>query len=315
MMRYRSIVERHPNGRPRVATRLALSGALVFGAAAGVGVLTLSSGAGATTAAPRLSLMRQNGASTVVSQHRLSGGQAVVVLRQGDVTSTFAGPIGSTLSTTHTSHEAEASVTSPNTKTAGHVKFESARTVYEDALAVGFTKTEALNILRSAHVSLSQVVPDSILASPCANVSGGGGSSKSCTVETGIQTPANGDWYLGNQISTTGQDDGFSELDILSGWTSYPSGNTTVEWNPQSYTSEGNCKTVTWSLGFDGIGISESGSVCPSAEEPTSGDNGGKWFGCDGAPEGAPAVNVDHSPAGTSDAVTANVKMGWALGC
>jgi uncharacterized protein GlcG (DUF336 family) len=262
--------------------------------------------------------MRDAGAGTFVSQRALADGQAVVVIRYGTATSRFVGPVGSVVTTIRAEGSVHASITTPDTKTAGGVRFESARTVYQDAVAVGYTPSQALKMLQAAHLSLARggIYNYPILASPCASTTGGGASAKSCTLETGMQTPASGNWYLGNQISTTGGEgspDNFSNLTWLSGWTSYPSGNSTVAWSPQAYTSQSPCSTLTWSLSYDGLGLAYSGQVCPNGEGPTSGDNGGKWTGCSDVAEGAPAVNVDHSPAGASDAVTANVKIEWAL--
>jgi hypothetical protein len=237
----------------------------------------------------------------------LRGGQHVITLGR----STFSGPIGSTIS----AGAGTASITTPNLK-ALPIHSESAVDVYEDALAAGMPHPAALQMLAEAREDLS-LRNDPILASGCASTSGGGASGTACVIQTGIQTPASGNWYLGDQITATGTSSSkydFSWLTWMSGWTTYGSGNTEVSWNPTGYEPQSNCGTMTASVDFGGISLSQPLDVCPDGFGPTSGLNGGRWTGCSYTAEGAPAVNVEHSPPDASAAVTISVKIEWA-GC
>ncbi|HEX6500215.1 MAG TPA: hypothetical protein VF054_14470 [Micromonosporaceae bacterium] len=195
---------------------------------------------------------------------------------------------------------------------------------YDEALAAGFTPGEASNVVQ-VHAVGPSYAPGDIYDSWCVDTTGDSGYAwgHGCVVQKIIQMNG-GDWYLGDQISGTANDQsGFNTGNSLEAFRvrdDYPSGNTVVQYNPTGTVSTGSCTTFTPSLTYDGVTVSASANLCADNEQPSFNGSigyGAKWNGCDGfeQDEGVSAVSVIHSPSGASVSATLYVTIWWGSFC
>ena len=281
--------------------------------------------------------------ATVLWQKTIAGGDAAVAWKIGDSTVTAAALPGATVTVTiyggnGQAGGAEASVSLPPVdktrkdaaERATYDYAASGRSVQSEALAVGYSAVEAAQIspqlsgsptAATTSDSVSQAASTlvgTIIGSACANVTGDGGHAygKACIIQTLMQQ--NGlDWYIGDEITSSANDSGsFWKLTGLQAWDTYGSGNTIVRWKPSATYNASACSNVTYSLSYNGIGISASDIICPDRVDPKFWGNygyGTNWTGCDVHQyvEGAPSVDLDHNPPNASPSVTVHVYIWW----
>ena len=299
-----------------------------------------SSSTQSTLAVPDCTGTPVNPTTNVTANSLMADGQTLTNVQSGCYNYKFVGAAGSSF----TFSQGGATFSVPNSKGISSATFGlSASTVYDNAVAVGFTSAEATQIANQASAvgnslasSSNALRPTSIapriksmatgngpakgtiIGSPCVSVSGNGGAAtgRTCDVQVIMQSVGQ-DWYIGDQLTSSGHDNTtWNNLTQLTGNDNYVGGNSIVEWNPSGFQSTGNCTQYNESIGFNGIGIGSTQTVCPSGigpqwPNPTTGQ-GVTWTGCSGNTQGAPGVDLLHSPAGVSDSMVVRITVAWA---
>lgn len=231
------------------------------------------------------------------------------------------------------SGEVTASATGPDWKTqptAGATPEQ----IYSDEVAAGMPAREAM---RSAGYSMGRAairghftprltrigVPRDYVGEQlppvCAHTTASTGNSATvCDVQKIIQM--NGaNWYVGDQITTTGNYNSTLEgLTGLWGRDNYGAHNQITTWRPASVINISGCgyKNSLFSLTEDGVVIDVPNQlVCPDTLQPTTSNvttgQGDHWAGCSGASQAAPEVDEDYSPSDATIAVNVDVTMAW----
>jgi hypothetical protein len=308
----------------------------------GLSVLLPASGANAgakrsnaTITPPACVGMPANPTANVVAISAIANGQTATTVQSGCYTYKYVGATGSS----YAFSQGAATLSVPNSKvTPGATLGLSSNTVYDNAVAVGFTPEEATQIANQASAVGNSLAMTSsarasriksmatgngpakgtIIGSPCVSVSGNGGAAtgRTCDVQVIMQSTGQ-DWYIGDQLTSSGHDDTtWNNLTQLTGNDNYVGGNSIVEWNPSGFQSTGNCTSYNESIGYNGVGIGSTQTVCPSGigpqwPNPTTGQ-GVTWTGCSSNTQGAPGVDLLHSPAGVSDSMVVRITVGWA---
>ena len=192
------------------------------------------------------------------------------------------------------------------------------KSVVQDAMAVGYTQAEAEALVGGVHPAYS---PGDIISSPCASVTGDGGDAwgRACDVQKMMQDNGGGNWYVGDQVTGSGNDtNGRNSLSGLAADVNYGSGNSIIQWQPNSTVSTGSCTTRGYSLSYNYVNVSTSSTVCPDRMDPDGPSNtrfGGHWSGCDrwGADtEGVNSVDVVWNPSSALSNPGLSVKIWWA---
>jgi hypothetical protein len=301
----------------------------------GVAPLVLAAGTDVGTAGyipppDQMQLVTNGPSATRLSQHSIAGGDVVASWQVGAATVTAAALPGSTVTVSSfgpvgQAGGAEASVTlNAVNKTGANAADRaikayksSGRSVYSEAVAVGYSPAEATK-LQTNLTSGPLIASASIIGSACATVYGDAGSAygRACVVQYLMQATQGGDWYIGDKITGSGSDsDWLWKLTGLQSWETYGSGNSIIDWSPGSTQFPSSCGNFTASLGFAGSGISASTTICPDRLDPkffTRGF-GTNWTGCDKNQyvEGTPSVDLDHNLWWASIAVTIHVAIWW----
>jgi hypothetical protein len=288
--------------------------------------------------ASAMTLVADGKAATVLWQRAIAGGDVVESWRVGDVFVTAAALPRSIVTVSSMGDPggpggAGASVTlpaidknGPNAAALAVQRYASSgRSVQSEALAVGFSATEIETALPSlpSHFlrrgSSATVSPGQIYNSGCVDVAGNSNQTHghACIVQKLMQDNGGGDWYVGDEITSSGWGtDYWWKLSGLQAWDQFGANNTIVQYSPQSTQHPSACGTVTFSLAYNGIGVSASSNVCPDRLDPKfwgSTGFGTNWTGC--APvnyvESAPGVDVDHNPWNASQYASINVYIWW----
>ena len=317
-------------------------------------IIVLASSAGATPSAsahPKTNVthntvancaLKLNGTvanKVVISKQTRANGQSLTSVRAGCNSYIFVGTAGMSYSYSATG----ATIITPNTKTSGSVVGISVSTVYANAIAVGFSKAQAdemvaqtaittagaaisapsskatVSTARSTKSSLSSSASATIIATPCASIksaNGGQATGRACDIMTLVQRSGE-NWYIGDSITASGHNGTWwNNLTKLNASDNYVKGNSVVEWQPSGFVNTGSCQTYNESIGWNGIGIGSTQTVCPSGlgpewANPTTG-SGAQWTGCSTNTQSAPAVDVIHSPPNASDAMYVRINLAWA---
>ncbi len=276
--------------------------------------------------------------AVVIKQTHVNG-QTLTSIKAGCNSYTFIGAPGMTYSYSATG----ASITTPNTKTNGTVASLSLSDVYANAIAVGFSQSQAEEMVAQAMATttgvafkavsstgtavkarLSKSVTSStaattIIGTPCVwilHANGGQATGRACDIQTLVQQNG-GDWYIGDSITSSGHNGTWwNNLTRLDANDNYVKGNSIVEWQPSGFVNTGSCQTYNESVGWNGIGVGSSQTVCPSGigpewSDPTTG-SGAEWRGCSGNTQSAPDVDIIHSPPNVSDSITVSLGLTWA---
>jgi hypothetical protein len=157
-------------------------------------------------------------------------------------------------------------------------------------------------------------------------VSGDGGDAygRACDIQRMVQDNGGGNWIIGDEVTSSGNDTGPFRWDILEGLTAYVNygaNNTIVKWVPNSTVTEGNCSTVSLGLSYDGVSLSDTQTICPDRMDPygtnTSNKFGSSWSGCDDPAytEGTNSVDVDNNPWNASawPGITVGISWGYCF--
>jgi hypothetical protein len=286
----------------------------------------------------------------LASQQQLSGGNVQAIYHKGGVVLKVAAPSGSGVTADSTDTSATGSVTTPDPKTETSSRsassyMASGQSLIDNALAVGFTPRQAYAVAQNLGVHLAKSVTiagvsarradvrwgsrgtgsDSagavtastatILNSPCISLSGDGGhaTSRFCDVQRKVQ--ANGlDWYLGDSGTGTASDVNGWKLIQFRGNTQYSSGNSEVQWRPNGTVDVGSCSVKTFGITYNGVSISSSATSCPAKLDPYLATThfGVNWSGCNHNQDGIAPVDLVHSPASASAAITVDIKIAWS---
>jgi hypothetical protein len=250
----------------------------------------------------------------------IPGGDYTASWDIGKVTVAVAAPARSTVTVTDSSQGfADVSVTVPAIPETGNLvrtiaaAYRSgAKSLEQDALAVGYTRSEAakLNVVR----------PDAtILSTPCVTVTADSKkiSGRSCDEHELAQKESNGHWILSDEVTgSASSTDVNNDLYQFAAYTAYPAGNSIFQWRPNSTQSIGSCKSVTESLSWAGSGYTSSTTDCPDSISPYDATTGTKfgsvWAGCAWVEVvGANSVDLDNNPTRSSDGVTVSAALWW----
>jgi len=187
------------------------------------------------------------------------------------------------------------------------------QSIYTDALSTGMSPAQAGSIS-------SQVIPSATIEnSLCINLSADIHSGKAfatehfCDVQY-LDQASGGNWYLSDTMSGTGRDT-YWELYQEKGANYYGSGNTVVKWDPTGKVSRSSCGDVTFSLTYDGVGVSSTANLCPNYIDPWLNPKGpgfGEiWYGSTHGYVGLNPVDAIHDPPGASPALHLLVAEVW----
>jgi hypothetical protein len=319
---------------PRLAVAAAAIAAIYSQVAPASGAVTDASSSAATRSA-HFQLVTAANDVQFLGEHQLSGGDYTASWRVYGGTVTVAGMSGSTVTvpspvTSGSLSGVGVSLRAPDLKAKGgsltqmaNAYRDAGKSPAQDALAVGFTSTQAARIAAgttAAHTVTPMTAPGTIIYSGCANYTGDAGNAygRACDVQKMMQDNGGGDWYVGDQVTGSGNNnDWWNSLTGLAGYVSYGPNNTIVEYAPNGTTSVGNCTTVGFSLGWNGVGLNTSSQVCPGTLSPYGPPSntvfGAHWSGCNtGAlTQGVNSDDVDHSPSGAASAPNVSVAIWW----
>jgi hypothetical protein len=165
---------------------------------------------------------------------------------------------------------------------------------------------------------VAALAPGDYFNSGCVDVSGNSNQAHghACIGQKLMQ--ANGaDWYVGDEITSTGWDsDYWWLLTGLQAWDQYGANNTIFSYSPSSQQYPSGCSNVTYSLSYNGVGVSATNALCPNRLDPKfwgSTGFGTNWTGCANVNQtvGAPSVDVDHNPPNASEYASINVYIWW----
>jgi hypothetical protein len=207
-----------------------------------------------------------------------------------------------------------------------HRYASSGRSVYDEALAVGFTTAQAAATAKALGISVpgtaskSAVSDAKILGSACANVTNSSHLAVHDCLLLELLQSSGSHWYLGLKISASARYGGGENLFEFSGYSSASqSNNSLASYSPQSTVpiTNNDCTTETASLGYNGTGLASTETVCPDNWGPYFNGNAGFgsiWKGCspdDGSIwEGAPSVSVMNDPDGGHDYIGIHALVG-----
>lgn len=199
------------------------------------------------------------------------------------------------------------------------------KSVVQDAMAVGYTRAEAMNLAAQApavdSVSLAYS-PGQIIQTPCASVSGDGNNAygRACDIQRMVQDNGGGNWIIADEVTSSGNDTGpfrWNTLESLTAYVNYGANNTIIKWTPNATITQGNCGTITLGFTYQGVGLSATQTVCPDRMDPYGTNTGNKfgasWSGCDTSnyTEGTTSVDVDNNPWNASDWPGLTVGISW----
>jgi hypothetical protein len=288
--------------------------------------------------------MRERGGLTLVSQRTLSHGIVLTTWRDGSATVAFAGPAHSTVRASSgggsgspgyawasidpsgsASGSSGGSAGSPSVTNLSLTPEQGAQLMFEEAVAVGtpvaVARKMAFGSFGPAHPSstsgirlslTSNISNGTIFNSTCDHVTGDANDAygTSCLVQMMSQDDEPNGVYVLDKITTSGNDnDWFCNLSGLRGNDYYRYSNSygqhgIVSWKPASSYPEGTPTTVSFSMSYNGVGISSSQTVYPGQVDPYFANYNGsyptsfgaKWSGSVGGSTvvGNPAVDLAH---------------------
>jgi hypothetical protein len=320
----------------RVAIITSAVGALTL-VLAGVGASVSYAGSGP-------SLMHGPPGLTFMSQRSLSHGIVVTTWRDGNATVAFAGPAHSSVHAGSQGGSgapgyAWASIdpagsasggstgSSPGSSAGSYLSLtpkQAAQLMFEEAVAVGTPVAAAREmafgpagpVAPSSSSRTSAATPNlsngTIFNSTCDHVTGDANDAwgTSCLYQTMAQHNEPNGVYVLDKITTSGNDnDWFCNLSGLQGSDYYRYRGSygqqgIVSWKPAASYPEGNPTNVTFSLSYNGFGVSASQTVYPAKVDPYLADYNGsyptafgsKWSGSQGGTTvvGMPAVDLAH---------------------
>jgi hypothetical protein len=266
------------------------------------------------------------------TRQALADGQTAISVRSGCNSYKFVGSAG--ISYSYAGGTAD--VVTPSSNSTSGIGYS---TIYDNAIAVGFSKAQAEAMVANAKKTVAEVTGNSpktksttsartkktnsvsslpIIGSPCVNgnFNGGQATGRTCDVQTLVQSNSSGR-YINDDITTSGHNGTWwNNLTNLSGNDNYAHGNNIVKWNPTVFRPTGSCSTFNEGISFDGLNLGDSETVCaaglgPEWSDPTTG-NGAEWNGCSGNTQGAPSTDVVDNPSGVSSSMVVRLNMSWA---
>jgi hypothetical protein len=185
------------------------------------------------------------------------------------------------------------------------------RSVYQDALRVGFSDAAARGIANGLQPNSYQ--------SACVSTSGPGGYStgRFCNVSNIVSQNA-GDWYLADEGTGTAHDSatapGTGLLSFL-GYTYYGANNVLVKWAPAGTINPSACRSDTEQISYGGVSWSSSSTICPDRIDPSVNPNGPSfgefWHGFTHDYVGLDPVDIMHSPANATANFNVHVYIHW----
>jgi hypothetical protein len=187
------------------------------------------------------------------------------------------------------------------------------QSIYTDALSTGMSPAQAASIS-------SQVIPAApIENSLCINLNADIHSGKPfatehfCDIQY-LDQASGANWYLSDEMTGTGRDTYF-QLYQEKGANYYGSGNTVVKWDPTGKVNRSSCGAVTFSLTYNGVGVSSTADLCPNYIDPWLNPKGpgfGEiWYGSTHDYVGLNPVDVIHDPPAASPALHLLVAEVW----
>jgi hypothetical protein len=317
-----------------VRTPKIVSLAALFAAAAALAFGSVGQAAAVAPAAKSAEFHLKTTATDVkfLGEKQLPGGDYTATWKMFGETVKVAAPAGSTVTVAKPSHgQATASVQVPASLRKGNLRAlaaayaASGKSVYQDALAVGYSPAQAARIAapttRTANVVQPMTAAGSIISTPCVSTSGDAGNAygRACDVQKMMQDNGGGNWIVGDEVTGSGNDTDWADsLSGLAAYVNYGSGNTVIKWTPNSTVNAGNCQTISLGVSYNGVSASDSQTICPARIDPygtnTSTRFGSKWSGCDSSNwvEGVPSDDIVNDPSYASSNPNLTVTIWWA---
>jgi hypothetical protein len=264
---------------------------------------------------------------TFVGEEQIPGGDWTASWTVNGETVKVAAPAGSTVIVAQTGgRSASALVRTPaqskrgtSLKSLATAYAAAGKSVVQDAMAVGYSSAEAQALAGGVRPAFK---PGDIISSPCASVTGDGGDAwgRACDVQKMMQDNGGGNWYVGDQVTGSADNSWNSLYDItgLAADVNYGSGNSIIQWQPNSTVSTGSCTTRGYSLNYNYVNVSTSSTICPDRMDPDGPSNtrfGGHWSGCDkwgSDTEGVNSVDVVSDPSNATANPGLGVTIWWA---
>ncbi|MDT4990625.1 MAG: hypothetical protein QOH97_517 [Actinoplanes sp.] len=246
--------------------------------------------------------------------------KSIVDHGDGSMTAKWAAPAGEAVTVTGTPG-ATVSATQATTPTGGEeMYFEVTMPPIDktDAAAVAAAtaafKTGKRSVLRDAAntgIATSEVASLAAASAPiydswCVDVKLDNEHKEHfCDVREKVQDNGGGDWYMGDEMSGSVQRTGYEWLYSSYGGVAYPSGNTMPKWAPTGELHPSACGENTAKVGYQGVELSSTTTICPDKIDPLTNNLGGSgleefWHGCDDGTIGLNPVDVIHSPPSAS---------------
>ena len=317
----------------RTTTRLVITG--LMAASLPLGMLATAAGAQASPGSLHFHLVAGSAHARFLGERKLPGGDYTAAWRVYGETVRVAGPSGSTVTVPRPARNHAMATIRPPASLHKHslaalaeAYARSGKSIAQDAMAVGYSAAQARKLARQAAGTHARTAysPGQIIETPCASVSGDSNNAygRACDVQKMVQDNGGGNWIVGDETTSSGNDTGpfrWNTLESLTAYVNYGANNTIVQWKPGSSVPEGNCSTVSLSLSYDNVGLSDSETVCPDREDPygtgTANKFGAQWSGCDTSNyvEGADSVDVDNNPSNASvwPGVTVGISWGYCF--
>lgn len=136
-----------------------------------------------------------------------------------------------------------------------------------------------------------------------------------------MQDNGGGNWYVGDQITGSGNDtSGSNSLTGLAATVNYGSCNSIVQWAPNASVYVGNCTTVTEGTTYNNVSLNSSTQVCPAHMDPEL-SNGthfaSHWSGCNNNnfTAGVNSTDVVWNPYNASSNPGLSVSIWWNWTC
>lgn len=266
----------------------------------------------ATSPAPLMTL-DTTGLSAALDSQSVTSGQDVITnwTDTSGNTFTIAGPEGTVLYLgTDTDGVPYAKVSPPLISTSTTMTGDQAIaqyvssgfSLYNDALAVGYSSTDAQGLVNQANAS------GRIISHICISTKWSGAGTHECDVQHLLQHSGSHDWYIGNQTLSSVWRRGFSAVYWFRTYVTYDH-HDNIDWNP-SATQYTDCSSVTESASApNGVGISATQKVCGNELDPffpPINGFGAVWtdgfFGaeCNSTVNAAPSASVEYDAGGAS---------------
>lgn len=190
--------------------------------------------------------------------------------------------------------------------------------LYQDAMAVGFSSTEAQDMV-NADSGLR------IFNHICLTTHWSGADTHECDRQYILQSSGSKDWYIGNVTEASAQAAGiFAGLYWFRTYVTYNT-HDAVQWSPANTIGKGSCSNVTVNATYSGVGVSASQNVCPDSLSPffpPIDGFGTVWQGnyalppCTGTWEAAPSASTEYDAGGAAtDNYSLWVKAKWWDAC